>query len=239
MPQKYTQSEEDLILDDLYKKSELDKLNRRDKYKWQRITQTVGICFLIPILIFAFACSLSLVITRNTKGVPMVFGYALITVSSGSMRDAGFEVGDNAFIKNQSIENYKIGDYIAFFDYVDPNCQNPLEVSKENRPSSKAKTSRIVFHEIIEIRKDVLGYNWYITKGTNNSTLDGNIIYENYIIGEYVKTSDSFLNFITFATSIKGVLLFVVFPCSIIIFKDCMTLINIAFEAYENKKNKK
>lgn len=145
----------------------------------------------------------------------------------------------NQTIGLNAIKNYKTGDYIAFFDYVDPNCESPIEVTNKNKPVSKAKTSRIVFHEIIEIRKDINGKNWYITKGTNNQTIDGNIIYQDYVIGEYVKTSDSFLNFITFATSIKGVLLFVVFPCSIIIFKDCMTLINIAFEAYENKKIKK
>jgi len=239
MPRKYAQSEEDLILEELYQKSQLDKLNRKDKYKWQRITQTVGICILLPILIFAFTCSLSMVITRKTKGVPMVFGYALITISSGSMKDAGFEIGDKAFIKENKIENYKKGDYIAFFDYVDPNCSNPESVTKETVPSIKAKTSRIVFHEVLEIKKDINGKNWYITKGTNNQSIDGNIIYQEYIIGKHVKTSDSFLNFITFATSIKGVLLFVVLPCSIIVFKDCMTLISIAFEAYENKKARK
>lgn len=238
MPRKFKDSEEDLILEDLYQKNQIDKSKSKDKYKWQRITQIVGICFLLPILIFAFMCSLSMVISRKTKGVPLVFGYALITISSGSMKDAGFEVGDKAFIKTKNIKDYKIGDYIAFFDYVDPNCSSPQNVTKECKPSSKASTSRIVFHEIIEIRKDVNGKNWYITKGTNNQTIDGNIIYQEYIIGEFVKTSHSFISFITFATSIKGVLLFVVLPCGIIVFKDCMTLINIAFEVYESKKKK-
>ena len=239
MPPEFLENEEELILEELDKKDQDDDSNKKKKYKWQRIVQIVGISILLPILILAFACCISMVVTRKTKGVPMVFGYALITISSGSMKDAGFEIGDKAFIKTNKIENYKIGDYIAFFDYADPDCLNHNYVTKDNKPSKKAQTSRIVFHEIVEIRKDVNGKNWYITKGTNNQSIDGNIIYQEYIIGEYVKASDSLISFITFATSLKGVLLFVVLPCSIIVFKDCMTLINIAFEVYENKKKEK
>ena len=66
---------------------------------------------LIPILILCIFFASSLLITKKTKGIPMIAGYSLIKISSGSMRDYGFEVGDFAMIKQQkSIDDYKVGD---------------------------------------------------------------------------------------------------------------------------------
>ena len=193
---------------------------------------------LFPILIFAAFFSLSLLITRATKGVPMVFGYAMINIVSGSMQDAGFPIGSTAFIKASSAEDYEVGDYIAFFDYVDPNCSKPPTVANGVKPTSDPNTTRIVFHEIVQVEIDANGERWFHTKGTNNASEDLNIIYQSYVIGQH--TEGGFVvSVMSFVTSITGIMVMIVLPCTIILFRDCFELINMAFAYHDERKKKK
>ena len=194
----------------------------RKKTSIKKVSNIFLLCLFVPIFIVAALCSLSIVYSKINYGIPMVLNYSVITISSGSMVDAGFNVGDRFVIKKQ--KNYSVGDNIAFFDYVDPNCSNPLYVSNTNKPEEKARTQRIVFHEIIEVFKDSNGKNWYRTKGSNNAHADYNIIYENYVIGNNVVLNENLLNLINDICSIKGAIIFIVIPCLIIIAKDCYTL---------------
>ena len=209
----------------------VENVNNQTVPKWKQILKIVSICFVTTLLVFVFICMSSLIINKKTKGIPMIFGYSLIFVSSESMVDAGFNVKQREFIKECKADNYKIGDFIAFYDFVDPKCDSPDKVTNDLEPSKKAKTTRIVFHEIVDIYKDSNNKLWFKTKGTNNLTPDSNIIYENYVIGKHIESSKGVLSFIEFATSLPGTLLFVVLPCSIIAFKDCWVLINIAFNS--------
>lgn len=196
---------------------------------------------LIPILILCIFFASSLLITKKTKGIPMIAGYSLIKISSGSMRDYGFEVGDFAMIKQQkSINDYKVGDYIAFFECVDSNVQNHFQANESGlEPTKDPRASRIIFHEIMSIVTDNNGKKWFITKGVNNKYNDVHPIYEDYVIGKYKENLDGLANFIKFLLSIKGALLVIVLPCSIVVFKDCLVLVNLIFEIQEEKKLKK
>lgn len=196
---------------------------------------------LIPLLILCIFFASSLIITKKTKGIPMIAGYSLIKISSGSMRDYGFEVGDFAMIKQQkSINDYKVGDYIAFFECVDSNVQNHFQANESGlEPTKDPRASRIIFHEIMSIVTDNNGKKWFITKGVNNKYNDVHPIYEDYVIGKYKENLDGLANFIKFLLSIKGALLVIVLPCSIVVFKDCLVLVNLIFEIQEEKKLKK
>lgn len=196
---------------------------------------------LIPLLILCIFFASSLIITKKTKGIPMIVGYSLVKISSGSMRDYGFEIGDFAMIKQQkSIDDYKVGDYIAFFECVDSNVQNHFQANESGlEPTKDPRASRIIFHEIMSIVTDNNGKKWFITKGVNNKYNDVHPIYEDYVIGKYKKNLDGLANFIKFLLSIKGALLVIVLPCSIIVFKDCLVLVNIIFEIQDEKKQKK
>ena len=220
------------------KKVEKSKDNNK-KTKLSKILNIISYCLLVPIFLMFLSMIGSLLITKYTVGVPMVYNYSLLTISSGSMEDAGFNVGDRVFIKKSNPKNYKTGDIIAFYDYVDPFCLNPYQVTDNNKPNKKPKRTRIVFHEIVEVLEDKDGKNWYITKGTNNVSQDRNIIYENYVIGEYQPLSEKTLDVLNFVFSIKGALLFVVLPCTIIIFIDCYTLTGLFMELSAQKKNGK
>ena len=196
---------------------------------------------LIPLLILCIFFASSLIITKKTKGIPMIAGYSLVKISSGSMRDYGFEIGDFAMIKQQkSIDDYKVGDYIAFFECVDSNVQNHFQANESGlEPTKDPRASRIIFHEIMSIVTDNNGKKWFITKGVNNKYNDVHPSYEDYVIGKYKENLDGLANFIKFLLSIKGALLVIVLPCSIIVFKDCLVLVNIIFEIQDEKKQKK
>ena len=196
---------------------------------------------LIPLLILCIFFASSLIITKKTIGIPMIAGYSLIKISSGSMRDYGFEIGDFAMIKQQkSIDDYKVGDYIAFFECVDSNVQNHFQANESClEPTKDPRASRIIFHEIMSIVTDNNGKKWFITKGVNNKYNDVHPIYEDYVIGKYKENLAGLANFIKFLLSIKGALLVIVLPCSIIVFKDCLVLVNLIFEIQDDKKQKK
>lgn len=209
---------------------------KKEKWTPKRILNLVLDIVLFPILIFATCFSLSLIITKITKGVPMVFGYAMITVVSGSMRDAGFEVGDKAFIKQTDACELKVGDYIAFFDYVDPAHPRPATIANGEKPTSNPRKNRIVFHEIIKIETDANGDLWFRTKGTNNASADYNVIYQDYVIGKHVDDGKGIVKFFKFVNSTTGIVLLVVVPCTIILFRDCYELMTMVFEYSDEKK---
>lgn len=209
---------------------------KKEKWTPKRILNLVLDIVLFPILIFATCFSLSLIITKITKGVPMVFGYAMITVVSGSMRDAGFEVGDKAFIKQTAANELAVGDYIAFFDYVDPAHPRPATIANGEKPTSNPRKNRIVFHEIIKIETDANGDLWFRTKGTNNASADYNVIYQDYVIGKHVDDGKGIVKFFKFVNSTTGIVLLVIIPCVIILFRDCYELMTMVFEYSDEKK---
>ena len=209
---------------------------KKEKWTPKRILNLVLDIVLFPILIFATCFSLSLIITKITKGVPMVFGYAMITVVSGSMRDAGFEVGDKAFIKQTEANELAVGDYIAFFDYVDPAHPRPATIANGEKPTSNPRKNRIVFHEIIKIETDANGDLWFRTKGTNNASADYNVIYQDYVIGKHVDDGKGLIKFFKFINSTAGIVILVIIPCVIILFRDCYELMTMVFEYSDEKK---
>lgn len=209
---------------------------KKEKWTPKRILNLVLDIVLFPILIFATCFSLSLIITKITKGVPMVFGYAMITVVSGSMRNAGFEVGDKAFIKQTDACELKVGDYIAFFDYVDPAHPRPATIANGEKPTSNPRKNRIVFHEIIKIETDANGDLWFRTKGTNNASADYNVIYQDYVIGKHVDDGKGIVKFFKFVNSTTGIVILVIIPCVIILFRDCYELMTMVFEYSDEKK---
>ena len=212
---------------------------QKNKLSPKQIFYIVLDAILFPVLIFAMFFSISLIITRATKGVPMVLGYAMVTINSGSMTDAGFEVGMKTFIKSQPLEEYQVGDYVAFFDYVDASCPTPPTVANGDTPTSNPNKNRIVFHEIVEIITDANGNLWYKTKGTNNSMIDKNIIYQDYLIGEYVQEQNFITQIMSFITSTAGILVLIALPCTIILFRDCYELINLIFVYHDQKQLEK
>ena len=169
----------------------------------------------------------------------MALGYSIMTVTTGSMENAGFGVGDKIFIKKKTPSNYQIGDYIAFFDYADPDCSYFTDATQTKMPKKPPKNTRMVFHEIIDIFEDSNKNLWFRTKGTNNNHTDVNLIYQDYVIGEYVFVPNWITNIIKSFSTIRGVSCYIVAPCLIILFKDCMTLVGLVFDYLDEKHKEK
>lgn len=213
------------------------KFKQNKKFSWKQLYEIVSMCFfMLVFVVILFACY-TLLNSKKKIGASLVFGYTMINITSESMLDAGFRKNDKAFIKHNKNGEYQVGDYIAFFNYTDPLCPIFSMVNETRKPKDKASTNSIVFHEVVAVYKDSNGKSWYATKGTNNEKQDSNIIYENYVIGEYVKTPKSFLNAVAILTSPGGILLFITAPSCIILFIDMYTFISILILLVESKKN--
>ena len=213
--------------------------NIETKIKAQRVTKILNIIFniiFVPFIIFASIFTLSVVFSKINTGVPSVFGYTQIQVVSGSMVSAGFNVGDKCFVKSTNPDELQKGDYIAFFQFADPDCSSHAQVTIKNRPDAKPNTSRIVFHEIIDITTDMNGEKWFTTKGPDNAEPDAIEIHERYVVGRYVEEDNFWTKLITFITSTWGVVVLVVLPCTLIIGVDTYQLIVTSYEYSTMKK---
>lgn len=212
--------------------------NIEKRIKMQRVSKILNLIFniiFVPIIIFASIFTLSVIFSKIKTGVPSVFGYTQIQIVSGSMQDAGFQIGDKCFVQSVSAKDLKVGDYIAFFQFADLDCQSPSQVTVNNRPDAKPDSTRIIFHEIISVVTDLNGEKWFTTKGTNNSDVDAVEIHQSYVVGRYVEEDNFWTSFISFITSPLGIVLIVVIPCSLIIAVDMYQLIVTSYE-YANMK---
>lgn len=206
------------------------KETKNDKVK--KVVRTLDLVFnivFIPFIILTSIFTFSIVISKLKTGVASVFGYTQMEIISGSMQDAGFFIGDKIFVKTTNPEDLEVGDYIAFYQYSDPECPTLSTVSAMNTPRSKPK-GRIVFHAIKEIETDINGDLWFTTKGTNNLNEDSVKIYEDYVIGKWVEEDNFLTKFITFITSPIGIVSLVAIPCSLIITVDVYQLIIYSYQ---------
>ena len=192
--------------------------------KSAKIVELVFNIVFIPFIIFASIFTFSIVISKIQTGVASIFGYTQMRIVSGSMQDAGFRIGDEFFVKSTNADELQIGDYIAFYQFKDPDCSIPSMVTEENYPTARP-SGRIVFHEIVDITLDTNNNRWFTTKGTNNLDEDSVLIYEKYVVGKWVEKDNFLTNLITFITSPIGIISLVAIPCSLIIGIDVYQLI--------------
>lgn len=79
----------------------------------------IGDIIFIPIIIIALMSSIFM-LSSNKKNKPIsFFGYSLVNILSGSMRNSGFKVGDSVFTHTTDVNHIKLGDIIAFYNYRD------------------------------------------------------------------------------------------------------------------------
>ncbi|MDR0850140.1 MAG: hypothetical protein LBN07_01500 [Christensenellaceae bacterium] len=216
----------------------IDLKARKNKI-WQWLYFAINILTWI-IIVFILSAALSMYISNKKTGLPAVFGLVIVQIASGSMVDAGFEVGSHALIRQVSFDSLEVGDYIAFRYFVTAGASAPGDVSPTHKPLQEApRGTKIIFHEIKEIITDVNGQRWFITKGTNNAAEDPFPIYENYVIGRHVDISRTAENFLSFIFSPIGTMVVVTLPATLIMGFDIYTVIIVGVELRENKRKKK
>lgn len=171
----------------------------------------------IVIIIFTSLLCFSCIVSRVNGAVPTFAGYSLMHISSGSMTESGFNVGDNIVVRAVDTNTLRIGDNIAFYVYEesyssfdlssskrleleDVNAKTNLTISNffgfqsdEIKRAAKSN-SMIVFHQIVGIYEDENGERWFETKGTSNSGIDNWRTNQAYVIG--IHDNSAFANMI-------------------------------------------
>lgn len=62
------------------------------------------------------------------------------------------------------------------------------------------------------------------------------MIYQDYVIGKHVDDGKGIVKSFKFVNSTTGIVLLVVVPCVIILFRDCYELMSMVFEYSDEKK---
>lgn len=92
----------------------------------------IGDILFYPIIFIALFCCLFLYIDKSENKIPSVFGVSIVKISSGSMKEGGFNVGDVVFLKNNSTKDLRAGDIIAFYYYMDTSDYCYIDTSGQN-----------------------------------------------------------------------------------------------------------
>ena len=159
--------------------------------------------FFIMLTIFSVGVTLNNINKTNF----MFAGISSYTISSPSMTNSGFFVGDKILIKSVDSKTIKPGDMIAFYAYsgdysqFDINTCTKVEEFSETKYSvsissffgyynskiyETSKTgAKPIFHIVKEVYEDESGIRWFKTYGSSNSNDDPWCISENVVIGMY------------------------------------------------------
>ncbi len=148
--------------------------------------------------------TVAIIITvRRAKGGFTGYG----TVQSGSMTASGLYIGDVVRVKPQ--ESYAKGDIIVFYRAPE-SYGEPID-------NSKTGGYEIWIHEVIDVKKDGLGRDTYLTKGSSNASDDGAYVPQDFVLGKAKKLSSAGISVINFICSVQGIILLVEVPCGIVL----------------------
>lgn len=205
--------------------------------KPMRVLKLIIDIILVIILIVVLAIAVNMLIAKAQSEVPEIFGYSVVKILSGSMVASGFNKGDMAVLDRN---NYKleVGSIIAYYNYVDPSNPKPNLIKEGTAGySEKAmKKSSIIFHEIVQIITDDQGVEWYRTKGSSNSHTDAMYVRSDVVLGEYASVSPAVKGILSFINSPIGMVSIALIPTGIILFINCIYLINMISARIMEKK---
>ena len=157
------------------------------------------------IIIAGIVCFSSLNASIN-RCIPSFAGYTNMIISSGSMEDSGFYIGDPVIVHTVKADTLKKGDIIAFYTYrksINNFDINKVSVAPEYTGKTKFSLTihellgfksqivkdaamsgaDLVFHHINEIYIDENGERWFSTYGSSNPDIDRWFIHESLIVG--------------------------------------------------------
>ncbi len=169
------------------------------------------------------ACAFLFVGTINAKiqRIPPSFaGFSSMLISSGSMTESGFAIGDRVIVKAVDTHTLKDGDIIAFYvhsnTYSNFNINNCRKINADSIDKLKYKVTfskffgnqneyikkaaalncAIVFHHILGVYEDANGTRWFKTYGSTNvknnpSNVDSWAIREELVVGAYDNSGGS------------------------------------------------
>ena len=195
---------------------------------------TIIFVVLIVLLVFAVFANLN----KKENQISGIFGYSFAVVQSGSMLDAGFEVGDLVVIKETNTDTLKKDDIIVFYSYKDiadsvvlgslTKITNQIDegvyqdffydtshLNRHTVEDAMNAGSMLVFHRVIDIYVDEYGTRFFETKGDSNSIADTTFIREDFVCAKYLNSSPFVQSVLQFVTSPAGLAIVVVVPVAL------------------------
>lgn len=160
--------------------------------------------------IIVLSVFLTMVLLQRFLPNSSIFGYRMFVIVSNSMKPS-LTVGDVILVKETPVEDIKIKDVISYMG-VEGNFKN-----------------KIITHQVINIQTEKSEYGkkeryTFYTKGTNNTIIDTSAVYEEQIYG--VKAYKfMFISIISkVIRNTYGLLIFVVFPLSLLFIFEIMDI---------------
>lgn len=206
------------------------------KNKIWSVISTIIYIVLLAFLLFALLAN----VNKKPNQISGLFGYAFAVVQSGSMLDAGFEVGEVVLIHSCNTDNLKKDDIIVFYSYKDsadyPVLSSLTNITNEtsngtyqdfevddsslNRHTAEDAMnagSMLIFHRIIDVYVDPYGTRFFATKGDSNAGADTIYIREDFVCAQYVNSSPFMQSVMQFITSPLGLAVVIILPIALTI----------------------
>ncbi len=177
------------------------------------IINSISVILLI-IGILAFV----LILTSSKQGLPSLFGYSFVTVSTESMLP-DYKKGDMLLIEKTEWDSLKVGDDICFFS-SDPEIKG--------LPNT---------HRIHEIKTDEKGEKYFVTKGVANFKPDDYYVYDDQLIGKVIGSSSFFGKVFKVIATQEFMFFALIVPLVAIIFTEVMNIRKIAADRKDSGGN--
>lgn len=131
----------------------------------------------------------------------------------------GDVVFDNELFNH--IQNTEVGNAIVGTTYR----KTTVPKNRTSRDKVDAGKTRVIFHQIIQIKVDTNGTIFYLTKGTHNGAPDTYEVRSDMVFGRYAKSSRWLSDFLGFCASSTGLIVLVIVPISIVILFESLSIL--------------
>jgi len=227
----------------------------KKKTTMQRVLGIITDIFVYPLIILAIIISGVMMVTRIENRVVPILGFSFVRVLSGSMTAGGYNIGDIVILRDVDKKNLDVGDVIAFYrfqDSRDPTRSQLVKVEDVSNPPTptsdksvcgtktkqdaiKAEAS-VIFHRIIGVYQASDGTRFFETQGDSNSSPDGILIRQEFVVGKDIGTPKWILRASAFCFSSKGLIFLVIIPLGVLIFVQLLEIFDIVFALMTEKK---
>lgn len=237
---------------------------KKEKFKaffkvFKRVMNIAMDVIIYPVVLFSLFLSTNSLLAKGNGEIQTFFDYSIVTVLSGSMRNAGFEINETVILQGFNVKELRPksdsheGDIIAFYYFRDvqgtsgavtiTDFENPPEPTSSTKTTSD-KTIKdavegkkpIYFHRIVEILMAQDGTYFFRTQGDNNSTPDGYLIKQDYIVGQYLPVPAFITDSLTYLTTTQGIFYVVIIPLSILVFLQIIEVVTLVFAILAERK---
>ncbi len=120
----------------------------------------------------------------------------------------------------ENVKNAQVGENILGTNYIKsavPQNRHDLDYVRDQ------SSTKVYFHQIVQIKIDTSGTIFYITKGTYNDSTE--TVREDLVAGKYLPTAKWLTDVVSFCSSTEGMIALVVAPISFIVLVELLSIL--------------